>query len=366
MRALDHVLHRLLEGARRCRAARIPAGSRSRCRRRGSAWSRRRRCRSDRRCAPRSTAAPCTMCAPHHHRVDAVMRHGAVRADALHHDLEDVEGGHHRAGAHGEAGRPAMPGSCACRRRPRPGTCSNSPSSTMTRPPPSFSSAGWKMKWTVPSKFARLGEVLRRAQQHRRVPVMAAGMHLAGDRRGVGELVGLVHVERVHVGAQADRAPGLARPQRADHAGLGQAAMHLDAERLRASRRRSRRCAASSKAVSGWLWMSWRHAVMSSWKSAMRLMTGIRDFSTKCGADVRMRGDGSSVASMRRCNQASCRKFLEGAGSAIAWLMQPCVVSGAAAHLRAGLPGVRRPGSREVVVAGAAGHTIVMRRRDLC
>jgi hypothetical protein len=29
----------------------------------------------------------------------------------------------------------------------------NSPSSTITRPPPGPSSAGWKMKWTVPWKF---------------------------------------------------------------------------------------------------------------------------------------------------------------------------------------------------------------------
>ena len=41
--------------------------------------------------------------AAHHHRVDAVMRHGAVGADALHHHLEDVVGGHHRAGPDGEA-----------------------------------------------------------------------------------------------------------------------------------------------------------------------------------------------------------------------------------------------------------------------
>ena len=33
------------------------------------------------------------------------------------------------------------------------GKRSNRPSSTMTRPPPSISSAGWKMKYTVPSKL---------------------------------------------------------------------------------------------------------------------------------------------------------------------------------------------------------------------
>ena len=33
------------------------------------------------------------------------------------------------------------------------GNWSNSPSSTITRPPPRPSSAGWKMKWTAPSKL---------------------------------------------------------------------------------------------------------------------------------------------------------------------------------------------------------------------
>jgi hypothetical protein len=64
------------------------------------------------------------------------------------------------------------------------------------------------------------------------MPVMAAGMHLVRDRRGVVEVVLLLQVQRIHVGAQADRL--LARPialQRADHAGRGEATMHLDAPR---------------------------------------------------------------------------------------------------------------------------------------
>ena len=77
-----------------------------------------------------------------------------------------------------------------------------------------------------------LGQVLGRAQQHHRMAVMAAGVHLAGDRRLVVEAVGLVHIECVHVGAQADRPPRGARPQHAHHAGLGQPAMHFQAELL--------------------------------------------------------------------------------------------------------------------------------------
>jgi len=73
-------------------------------------------------------------------------------------------------------------------------------------------------------------EPLGRAEQHRRVPVMAAGMHLVRDRRGVIEVVLLLQVQRIHVGAQPDRL--LARPvalQGADDAGRGEAAMHLEA-----------------------------------------------------------------------------------------------------------------------------------------
>ncbi|MCY1302048.1 hypothetical protein D9M70_516860 [compost metagenome] len=35
------------------------------------------------------------------------------------------------------------------------GNCSNSPSSIMILAPPKFSSAGWKIKWIVPSKLRR-------------------------------------------------------------------------------------------------------------------------------------------------------------------------------------------------------------------
>ena len=79
-------------------------------------------------------------------------------------------------------------------------------------------------------KIRRRRQVLGRAQQHRRVAVMAAGMHLVGHRRGVVEVVLFLQVQRIHVGAQPDRllagAPAL---ERADHAGLGQPAMNLDA-----------------------------------------------------------------------------------------------------------------------------------------
>jgi hypothetical protein len=57
-------------------------------------------------------------------------------------------------------------------------------------------------------------------------------MHLVGNRRSVVEVVLFLQVQRVHVGAQADRL--LAGPRAlegADHTGGGEAAMNLDAPR---------------------------------------------------------------------------------------------------------------------------------------
>ena len=54
-------------------------------------------------------------------------------------------------------------------------------------------------------KIGRRGEVPGGAQKHGGVPVMAAGMHLVGVHRGMGEVVLLLQVQRIHVGAQPDR-----------------------------------------------------------------------------------------------------------------------------------------------------------------
>ena len=60
--------------------------------------------------------------------------------------------------------------------------------------------------------------------------VVAAGVHLAFVLAGVGEGVRFLHGQRVHVGAQADRAlAGELAADDADHAGAAQAAIDLDA-----------------------------------------------------------------------------------------------------------------------------------------
>ena len=55
-------------------------------------------------------------------------------------------------------------------------------------------------------EVARLGEIFCSAKQHGGVAVMAARVHLAGNCGLVGKIVGLLDGQRIHVGAQADRA----------------------------------------------------------------------------------------------------------------------------------------------------------------
>ncbi|MNT08573.1 hypothetical protein D3C72_1433200 [compost metagenome] len=74
---------------------------------------------------------------------------------------------------------------------------------------------------------ALLRDDARGGQQDARVAVVAAGVHLAGHLAGVRQAGGLLNRQRVHVGAQAQAPRAIAARQRADHAGAGQAAVHL-------------------------------------------------------------------------------------------------------------------------------------------
>jgi len=80
-------------------------------------------------------------------------------------------------------------------------------------------------------EVARLGEVARRAEQHRGMAIVAAGVHASCVLRLVLEGVALVHRQAIHVGAQSDGAPArlLFPGDDSDHAGFREAAMHLDA-----------------------------------------------------------------------------------------------------------------------------------------
>mgnify|MGYP002621741539 CR=1 FL=1 len=168
-----------------------------------------------------------------HHGIHPHMRHRAMRALALHGDLENVEGGHHRPGPHGHlADIEAWPVVHAIDLLDR---------EFLEQPVLDHDAAAAfillrRLEDEIDRavEILRLGEVLGGAQQHGGVAVMAAGMHLALMLRLVAEIVLLVHVQRIHVGTQADGPAGaVAARQLADDAGAGEAAMHLDAEGFR-------------------------------------------------------------------------------------------------------------------------------------
>jgi hypothetical protein len=55
-------------------------------------------------------------------------------------------------------------------------------------------------------KVAMTRQIVGCTQQHRRMTVMTARMHLAGVARRMVKCVEFLHRQRIHVGAQADRA----------------------------------------------------------------------------------------------------------------------------------------------------------------
>ena len=74
---------------------------------------------------------------------------------------------------------------------------------------------------SVAGEVACLSKALRRAEQHRGMPVMAAGVHLAGSLGAIGEVGLFLDRQRVHVRAQSDRTRprSLGATNDADHAG---------------------------------------------------------------------------------------------------------------------------------------------------
>ena len=119
-------------------------------------------------------------------------------------------------------------------------------------------------------EIAGLGEVARGAEQHGGVAIVTAAVEFAGNAGAVREIVEFLHRQRVHVGAQPDGG-AVAALQRPHHAGFGEALVHVDAPAAHPLGDESGG-AALLDAVSGCAWRSRRHAVISSWKDAMRLM----------------------------------------------------------------------------------------------
>src|SRR5215471_13071614 len=79
-------------------------------------------------------------------------------------------------------------------------------------------------------EIAGLGKVPSRTEQHRRMPVMAAGMHAPVISRSVGKVGRLLNRQAVHIGSKPNRAQRIASAQPANDTGLTDAAKYLAAE----------------------------------------------------------------------------------------------------------------------------------------
>ena len=176
-------------------------------------------------------------------RIDAHVRHRGVRAAAGQHDLENVEARPSSGRACTANSPTGMPGQLCRPYTASHGKRSNRPSSTIARPPPSFSSAGWKMNCTVPSKRRVLGQVARRAEQHGGVAVVAAGVHaavVAASGARTRSSRGWAARPCRRAGRwRGDRAGA----QHADDAGAAEAAMHFEPERREPVGDQRRACA---------------------------------------------------------------------------------------------------------------------------
>ena len=75
---------------------------------------------------------------------------------------------------------------------------------------------------------ARFCKVAGRAQEHRGVAVMPAGMGDAVMNAGVRNSGGFANRQRIHVGAQSYRSRRVSRPDDTHHAGFAEPLAHLD------------------------------------------------------------------------------------------------------------------------------------------
>ncbi len=90
-------------------------------------------------------------------------------------------------------------------------------------------------------EVAPLGQQLRRAEHHRHMAVVTAGVHLARHARGMGTARRLLDdVQRIHLRADRDRALAAAGPQVRHQPRAADAAMHLQPERAENARHRVR------------------------------------------------------------------------------------------------------------------------------
>ena len=103
---------------------------------------------------------------------------------------------------------------------------------------------GLKDEMDRPGKISGFSKVLGRSQKHRRVAIVAAGMHTPRISRRMRDLVLLFDVQGIHVGAQCHRTAARHRPlEGADHSRSRDAAFDRDAKGLEELSNQRRRVA---------------------------------------------------------------------------------------------------------------------------
>jgi hypothetical protein len=75
-------------------------------------------------------------------------------------------------------------------------------------------------------EVACLGKVTRCAQQHGRVPVVAARVHATLVLRPIGKVISLLDRQRIHISAKSDRG-AIAGAKHANHTGFADVAMNV-------------------------------------------------------------------------------------------------------------------------------------------
>ncbi len=118
-----------------------------------------------------------------------------------------------------------MPGMLCIAKTASQGKRSNRPSSIMRSAPPPPSSAGWKIRCSVPSNEPCSARWRAAASSIAVWPSWPQACITPLLHAGPLGAAGLVDRQRIHVGAQAQALRALAAHQRADHAGAADAAL---------------------------------------------------------------------------------------------------------------------------------------------
>ncbi|MNT17612.1 hypothetical protein D3C72_1527700 [compost metagenome] len=169
---------------------------------------------------------------PHHDRrarddgVGGAVRHGAVSAHALQHD-GDVVGRCHRGTVAQQQAALRMAGHVVHGEDGVAGVLREQPvfHHALGAAQPFFGGLEDQVERAV--ELAMPGQVVRRGQEHRRVAVVAAGMHDALVAAGVRQAGGLLDGQRVHVGPQSQALAAVAAAQLPYDAGAAQPALHV-------------------------------------------------------------------------------------------------------------------------------------------